>query len=103
MIEFRNVTVAYGRNIVLNGLSFKAGFNEKIAILGRSGQGKTTILKLILGLIRPDSGAILIDGKDIAIAPRMHLKDLRHETQLREIRQKFSVVFQEGASSIRCP
>ncbi|NOY65509.1 MAG: ATP-binding cassette domain-containing protein [Nitrospirae bacterium] len=88
MIIFEDVSLYYGEKIILDGLSFEARFYEKIAILGKSGAGKTTILKLILGLSRPDRGRILIDGVDITT-----LK----ESQLREFRMKFSIVFQEGA------
>lgn len=62
--------------------------NEKIAILGGSGMGKTTLLKLLLGLAVPDSGRVLIDGEDIS---RMSPE------KLRAARMKFSIVFQEGA------
>jgi phospholipid/cholesterol/gamma-HCH transport system ATP-binding protein len=88
MIEFNDVTLSFGDNRVLDGFSFKAEFHEKMAILGGSGEGKTTILKLILGLLRPDMGEILIDGTDITGLA---------ESQLREERMKFSIVFQEGA------
>ena len=88
MIEFRNVTFGYNNKIVLNDVSFRAHFHEKIAILGGSGEGKTTILRLILGLVRPDSGKIMIDGRDITLLT---------ESELRDIRMKFSIVFQEGA------
>lgn len=92
MVEFEDVLVAYGDHIVLNRLNFKVGAHEKVAILGGSGRGKTTILRLILGLIRLDDGRIFIDGLDITQLSELHLRD---------IRQKFSIVFQEGASSIR--
>lgn len=88
MIEFQNVTLAYNDNVVLNNLSFTARFHERIAILGGSGGGKTTILRLMLALVRPDSGKILIDGQDITVLS---------ESDLRDIRMKFSIVFQEGA------
>ncbi len=88
MIVFENVSLAFGNHQVLDGLSFEARFYEKIAILGGSGEGKTTILKLILGLLQPDSGRIIIDGKDITKLS---------ERQLRETRMNFSIVFQEGA------
>ena len=88
MIEFRDVTLSYNENPVLDGMSFSIQFHEKIAILGSSGKGKTTILKLILGLEQPDSGTILINGTDIANLT---------ESKLRDIRMNFSVVFQEGA------
>lgn len=88
MIEFRDVSLSYGDNVVLDKLNFKAQFHEKIAILGASGEGKTTILRLILGLVRPDEGKIFIDGQDITELS---------ESELRDVRMKFSIVFQEGA------
>jgi len=88
MIEFRNVRLSYNEHEVLDGISFTAEFYEKIAIIGASGVGKTTILKLIVGLDRPDSGKILINGQDIT---------LLSESDLREPRMYFSIVFQEGA------
>jgi len=88
MIVFEDVRFGYNSGRVLNGLSFSVGFNERVAILGGSGEGKTTILRLILGLIRPDSGRVLVDGEDITA---------KSEQELREVRMKFSIVFQEGA------
>src|SRR4030042_6448619 len=88
MIVFDRVWFSYGANQVLKDLSFSIDAHEKVAILGGSGVGKTTILKLILGLIRPDSGRIFIDGEEIT--------DMT-EDELRKIRMKFSIVFQEGA------
>lgn len=88
MIEFDRVSFSYGNRFVLNDLSFSIHEDERVAILGGSGDGKTTILKLIIGLLRPDSGKILIDGEDITE---------KTEDELRDIRIKFSMVFQEGA------
>jgi len=88
MIEFDHVRFSYGTREVLRDISFSIDFHEKVAVLGGSGEGKTTILKLIMGLLKPDSGRILIDGEDITI---------KTEDALREIRMKFSIVFQEGA------
>lgn len=88
MIEFRNVTMTYNDHVVLNNVSFTADFFERIAILGGSGGGKTTILRLMLGLVRPGEGHIYIDGQDITVLS---------ESQLRQPRMKFSIVFQEGA------
>ncbi len=88
MIEFKNVSLAHGKHTVLEDLSFAAHFYERIAVLGGSGSGKTTILKLILGLVRPDDGKIFIDGQSIT--------DLS-ESQLKPARMKFNIVFQEGA------
>jgi len=88
MIEFDHVRFSYGAREVLRDISFSIDFREKVAILGGSGEGKTTILKLIMGLLKPDSGRILIEGEDISA---------KKEDALREIRMKFSIVFQEGA------
>ncbi len=88
MIEFDKVSFSYGTRGVLPGITFSILTEERVAILGGSGDGKTTVLKLILGLLRPDSGRILIDGEDITN---------RTEEELREARMKFSIVFQEGA------
>jgi phospholipid/cholesterol/gamma-HCH transport system ATP-binding protein len=88
MIVFDQVSFSFGTHQVLKDTSLSIRFNERVAILGGSGDGKTTLLKLILGLLKPDSGRIIIDGEDITD---------RREDELREIRMKFSIVFQEGA------
>ncbi len=88
MIEFDKVSFSYGSRTVLREVSFSIRSEERVAILGGSGEGKTTVLKLILGLLRPDSGRILIDGEDITD---------KAEDDLRDVRMKFSIVFQEGA------
>ncbi|MFP4013849.1 MAG: ABC transporter ATP-binding protein [Chitinispirillaceae bacterium] len=88
MIEFRNVTFMRGERTILHDLSFTVKKEERLAILGGSGEGKTTVLKLILRLLKPDKGQILIDGVDVTE---------KEENELREIRRKFSIVFQDGA------
>src|SRR5215207_2436684 len=64
-IEFRNVTLAFDERVILNHLSFKVMKGETKIILGGSGGGKSTIIKLVLGLLKPDSGTVLVDGEDI--------------------------------------
>lgn len=88
MIVFDSVWFSYGTREVLKDINFSINVNERVAILGESGEGKTTILKLIMGLVRPDHGKILIDGEDTTN---------KSEKELREVRMKFSIVFQEGA------
>jgi len=88
MISFEDVWFSYGTRPVLQGVNFSIATRERVAVLGGSGEGKTTILKLIMGLIRPDSGRILVDGEDITE---------KSEGELRPVRMKFSIVFQEGA------
>jgi len=88
MIVFDKVSFSYGSLEVLRETSFSIKADERVAILGGSGDGKTTLLKLTLGLLRPDSGRIIIEGEDITD---------KTEDDLRETRMKFSIVFQEGA------
>jgi phospholipid/cholesterol/gamma-HCH transport system ATP-binding protein len=88
MIVFDNVSFSYGARQILRNIAFSISADERVAILGGSGEGKTTILKLIMGLLRPDSGRIIIAGEDITN---------KAEDELREVRMKFSIVFQEGA------
>jgi phospholipid/cholesterol/gamma-HCH transport system ATP-binding protein len=72
----------------LDGISFTVRRGETKVILGRSGGGKSTTIRLILGLLKPDSGQILIDGEDIT-----HYS----ENEMMEVRKKVGMVFQEGA------
>jgi phospholipid/cholesterol/gamma-HCH transport system ATP-binding protein len=88
MIEFISVYKNFDDEVILRDVSFKIQQGETKIILGASGSGKSTILKLILGLIRPDSGQIIVAGKDIT-----HMK----ERELGPIRREIGMVFQEGA------
>ena len=88
MIEFRNVTKSFENEIVLKNVSFRIRRGETKVILGVSGSGKSTILKLILGLIRPNSGQILFEDQDITRLT---------EQELGDVRKKIGMVFQEGA------
>jgi phospholipid/cholesterol/gamma-HCH transport system ATP-binding protein len=88
MIEFRNVTKAFEEDVILDRVSFRIARGETKIILGASGSGKSTILKLLLGLIRPDEGQILFEGEDLA---QMRERDLV------PVRRRIGMVFQEGA------
>src|ERR1043166_2511578 len=87
-VEFRHVTFAYGDQIILNDVSFKVMRGELLIVLSASGGGKSTILKLTLGLMKPDEGRILIDGEDIT--------DYDEEA-LNRVRLRIGVHFQDGA------
>jgi phospholipid/cholesterol/gamma-HCH transport system ATP-binding protein len=87
-IEFQDVFLSFEDKQILNGISFTVRRGETKIILGRSGGGKSTIIRLVLGLIKPDSGRILIDGEDITEY---------NEQEMMSIRQKIGMVFQEGA------
>ena len=87
-IEFQDVCLAYDDKIVLDHIDLSVRRGECKIILGRSGGGKSTIIRLILGLLKPDSGRVLVDGEDITDY---------NEVEMMPIRQKIGMVFQEGA------
>lgn len=62
MLELRNITKSYGRQHVLTGLNLKVPEREMISIMGKSGVGKSTLLAIIAGLVRPDAGQVLFGG-----------------------------------------
>ena len=71
MVELRDLTVAYEGKEILKGFNLKIAAGERLVILGRSGSGKTTVLRLIAGFAAPQSGKILLDGKIVAEAGRI--------------------------------
>jgi len=87
-IVFDNVAIGFGDNEVLRGVSFRLGYGETRALFGVAGSGKSLILKLALGLIKPDSGRITVLGQDVS--------DTREE-DLFTLRGKVGMVFQESA------
>ncbi len=87
-IEFRNVRLAFDDLKILDDVSFKVRRGETKIILGRSGSGKSTIIRLVLGLLKPDDGEVLIDGEEIT---------LLSEAEMMRVREKLGMVFQEGA------
>lgn len=77
IIELRDVFKSFGDNAVLRGVSLAVTPGETFVLMGRSGAGKTVLLKLIEGLITPDSGSVFIDGHDLATASGRELIELR--------------------------
>ena len=65
MIEARQLNKSFGAQNVLEDISFRIETGESVAIIGRSGGGKSVLLKHLIGLLQPDSGAVLIDGENI--------------------------------------
>jgi phospholipid/cholesterol/gamma-HCH transport system ATP-binding protein len=86
-VEFRNVYFSFDDEKVLDGINFTVMRGEIKIILSGSGGGKSTILKLILGLLKPDEGQVLVDGEDITEYD---------DSQLKPARDKIGMVFQEG-------
>ena len=87
-IEYKAVEKSFGGNHVLRGVDFQVPSGRITAVIGRSGEGKSVLLKHSLGLLRPDSGEILVDGDDIS---RLSGK------KLNEARSKFGMLFQGAA------
>lgn len=90
MIEFRNVTFSYGDTPVVENLSFRIGKGETVGLIGANGAGKSTIMKLMLGLLS-GSGEIVVDGTPV-----------RRET-LPEIRKKIGFVLQDSDNQMFMP
>jgi phospholipid/cholesterol/gamma-HCH transport system ATP-binding protein len=88
MIEARNLRKGFGTQPVLDGVSFRIENGESVAIIGRSGCGKSVLLKQLIGLMQPDTGEVLIDGENIVPM---------NERQLLRVRRKFGMVFQGSA------
>jgi phospholipid/cholesterol/gamma-HCH transport system ATP-binding protein len=88
IIRVEDVTIAYGEFIVMKDINFEVQPGEVFIILGGSGCGKSTLLKNMISLVRPVTGKVLIDGKDIVTA---------EGAELREILSKIGVMYQNGA------
>lgn len=87
-VEFRDVCLAFDDRVVLNHLSFRIAPGSMTILLGASGSGKTVLLKLILGLLRPDSGEIFVNGRRV---------DRLGERDLLQVRAGIGMLFQENA------
>jgi len=88
MIEIQGLSKKFNNNLVLDELSLNVQTGQTCVIIGRSGCGKSVLLKHIIGLLKPDNGKVLIQGKEVA-----SLKEL----ELAALRSKISMVFQGGA------
>ena len=87
-LQFEGVSIAFEDKRVLDGVSFQLQHGETKAIFGVAGSGKSTILKLALGLLKPDSGRIVVLGEEVTAMK---------EDQLFELRRRVGIVFQESA------
>ncbi|MBS1552581.1 MAG: ABC transporter ATP-binding protein [Bacteroidetes bacterium] len=88
MIDIKNLKKKFGDNEVLKGVDLKIDNGVTLVIIGRSGCGKSVMLKHIIGLLKPDEGSVMIEGKDIT---------KMNEKELFEIRKKFGFLFQGAA------
>jgi phospholipid/cholesterol/gamma-HCH transport system ATP-binding protein len=88
MIEVRQLKRSFGTQSVLDGVDMTIESGESAVIIGRSGGGKSVLLKHLIGLLKPDSGEVLVDGDPIT---------QMNERQLLRVRRKFGMVFQGAA------
>ena len=88
VVVFRNVWLAFDDHVVLRDVSFTLLPGRLKVFLGASGAGKSTVLRIILGLLRPDRGEVHVLGRRV---------DLRSEAELMDVRAELGMVFQEGA------
>jgi len=88
MIEVRQLKRSFGAQLILGGVDLCIDSGESAVIIGRSGGGKSVLLKHLIGLLKPDSGEVLVDGAPIT---------KMNERQLLRVRRKFGMVFQGAA------
>jgi phospholipid/cholesterol/gamma-HCH transport system ATP-binding protein len=88
VVSFRDVHKTFGGKVVLDGINLEVRRGEMLVVLGGSGTGKSVLLKHVSGLLRPDSGGVVVLGKGVS-----H----RAEDELVELRRKVSYIFQQGA------
>jgi phospholipid/cholesterol/gamma-HCH transport system ATP-binding protein len=88
MIEIKDVCKSFGTHKVIDGLNLTIKTGESMVIIGRSGCGKSVLLKHMIGLLRPDSGSVFVDGVDMAKAGNRQIDDVRKD---------FGMLFQGAA------
>ena len=88
MIEVRQLKKHFGTQLILDGVNLQIDSGQSAVIIGRSGGGKSELLKHLIGLLQPDAGDVLVDGESIT-----HM----NERQLLRVREKFGMVFQGAA------
>lgn len=87
-IRFENVTKSFGPRTILNQISFEVKLGEILFVLGKSGMGKSVTLKHIIGLLKPDSGRVHVDGQDVTVLDA---------NEMASVRRKCGMVFQHPA------
>ena len=88
MIEIKDLQKSFGANKVLNGVTLNINKGETLVIIGRSGEGKSVLIKHIVGLLYPDSGYVKVEGQNVTEL---------NEKELYNLRKKFGFLFQGAA------
>ncbi len=87
-IELKNVHKSFGKKVVLDGIDLAVEDGESLVVIGGSGSGKSVLIKSILGIVKPDSGTITVDGEELTALGRRERQERMH---------KFGMLFQGGA------
>src|SRR5262245_57398257 len=87
-IHFRSVRKAFGPKVVYSGLDLHVERGAALTVVGGSGVGKSVMLKMLIGLLKPDAGSVRFDGEEVTGM---------NETQLSHLRQRIAMLFQAGA------
>jgi phospholipid/cholesterol/gamma-HCH transport system ATP-binding protein len=87
-VRLSSLSKSFGQQAVLKGINMEVAEGETLSILGRSGTGKSVLLKLMIGLAKPDSGSIRVHGEEVTNMPRVRLD---------EVRKKIGFLFQQAA------
>ncbi|PXY26777.1 ectoine/hydroxyectoine ABC transporter ATP-binding protein EhuA [Prauserella sp. PE36] len=93
-ITFDGVHKSFGKNVVLDDLSFSVGEGERVTLIGPSGSGKTTILRMLMTLTRPDRGTIGVDGDYLYHEKRGDQLVPASDAHIRKVRSRITMVFQ---------
>lgn len=88
MIQFEGIKKRFKNNLIYEGLDLSIARGETMVVVGGSGSGKTVLLKLLIGLMKPDAGRVVFDGIDVAPLD---------DAKLLPIRKRISILFQSGA------
>src|SRR5205807_8944788 len=87
-IRVESLNKSFGKQMVLKGINLEVAQGETLSVLGRSGTGKSVLLKLLIGLHKPDSGSIRVNGEEVTNLP---------PKELNEVRKKVGFLFQQAA------
>src|SRR4051812_43348585 len=87
-IQFRSVRKAFGPKVVYSGLDLSVQRGAALTVVGGSGVGKSVMLKMLIGLLKPDAGSIRFDAKEVTTL---------RESELSHLRQRIAMLFQAGA------